>query len=189
MPSSGMPDPNDNLILNQSQINVVVALSVCTAFALFVSGYYVGKWSADRWVSANFVQESFADKIYSSMCALTDTSPVDAGESESEETVTQEISEEPVAPAPLQEPMEYAELAGFGTRVAAQACATKFKNHGIPVEVVERTSTNRAGKRRTWYQVVTEPMPHSELASAVELLVRVEHLRGYTIKQITQQTV
>lgn len=185
MSSSGMSDPNDHLILTQSQINVIVALSVCTAFALFVSGYYVGKWSADRWVSANFVQESFADKIYSSMCALTDTAPEGANE-EPVDAAGAEV-EEPVMQPVSQEPMEYAELAGFGTKVAAEACATKFKNRGIPVEVVQRTSTNRSGKPRNWYQVVTEPMPHSELAAAVEVLVRTEHLRGYTIKQITSQ--
>lgn len=50
----------------------------------------------------------------------------------------------------------YAELVGFGTKVAAQKCAEQLKKKNITVLVKPRHSKTSRGHVTTWYQVVTE---------------------------------
>jgi|WetSurMetagenome_2_1015567.scaffolds.fasta_scaffold283597_2 hypothetical protein len=50
----------------------------------------------------------------------------------------------------------YAELVGFGTRVAAQKFAEQLKKNNITVLVKSRHSKTAHGRVMTWYQVVSE---------------------------------
>ena len=76
------------LELNQSQVSGIVACALLGTFFIFMAGYYWGKKSAVEHFSSQFEQDSFADRIYSSMCLLYETP-----ESESEKEI-KEITEE-----------------------------------------------------------------------------------------------
>lgn len=56
----------------------------------------------------------------------------------------------------------YAQLAGFGSKKAAQSCVDKLAQKKFEAKVVERVSKSNKGKIRKWYQVVSYPFESRE---------------------------
>lgn len=159
----------------------------------FLAGYFWGKKSALEEFAEQIKNESFTDKVYASLCALYDQSgdinnnqhaAQSSNGSEPEEGVTQalltslEESEDKDATSAAQ---FVAQLIGYGTQRQAQLYAQSLERRGIAVTVVERTSVSARGKKRVWYQVVTQPASYEDTQRLAERLAIEDRLAGVSI--------
>ena len=174
----------NKLELNQNHIQGIVACVLLGTFFIFMAGYYWGKKSAVEQLAGQFEHDSFADKIYSSMCSLYETPEVEPEvelESESDKETPEETTQK------SSEPLYYAQLIGFGSEKPAYDYVQKLRKYDIIATVVERVSTSPRGKLSTWYQVITEPMDKNSLTALTERLVLQDRLTGIKIVELTPQ--
>lgn len=76
----------------------------------------------------------------------------------------------------------YAQLIGFNSKKAADQWADRIKHLGLEPIVKERISKNAYGKRKSWYQVVTQRYTNKEeLERLVAHITKKEHLSGVHI--------
>lgn len=192
--SSGKPiELTEGLWLNKRQLSIAIAVIIAMAFFTFMVGYFWGHKKAIEQLSYRLDQDSLADQVYSSMCGLYDNKDdTENEEAESQEEPQEETSAvqapavaQPVVvdtPKPSKIPGYFAQLAGFGTQMAAQKLADRLNGKGISVRVTTRESTSSQGKKIKWYQVVTHPaLSKKELEDTIEKIKKIEKLKGIRI--------
>ncbi len=203
-----MDDYNNNnekkgLFIPSRQISAYTALFFVLIGVVFIAGYFFGKKQVVDQFVARVEQESFADHIYSSMCALYDqgekpTTELIQRESFSEDlTIAAEVEPEAVNIIErgetafkelakdvnhTQEQQFYAQLIGYGTQKAATHFAQKLQKKGICSFVKVRKSKSAQGKQTTWYQVVTAPFDDRKLLDQLtQQIAREEKIQGIRI--------
>jgi len=155
---------------------ILVAIVFWVAFTV---GYFYGKKKCVEELSEYLDQHSFADKIYSSVCALYDSGEEEVVNTESSEMKPAEGSDVTATtekPAPKE--LWYAELCGFPTKKAAERYLAKLKARGVPARLVTRASTSKKGLIKEWYQVQTERMEKTVLERFVERLSQEDRLKS-----------
>ncbi|MDP3889416.1 MAG: SPOR domain-containing protein [bacterium] len=184
------------LFVPNRQLSFVVAGVVLGLFFSFIIGFFGGQRYVISQFSGKLNQDSFADQIYSSLCAL-DQNIENVGETEcepdnqesSDEGSDQESPESIVLnnreEAAIQsEPRQafYAQLVGFGTLRAAQRFMQRLTQQDIPVYIKTRHSKTARGKNIAWYQVVTESFEDKEkLTALVDKITEQEKLKDVHI--------
>ena len=190
---------SDGLFIPNRHASALVAGIIALISLSFLTGYFLGKKQAIEPFTDKLEQDSFADQIFSSLCALSDqdyqadeSNDADDPESTSvsdnfQETPFQETQSIPTIasnePAPLNLQEEcYAQLIGFGTNKAAQNFAQKLQKKGISVTVKTRYSTTAKGRKIAWYQVVTQVYnDRGKLENLVDRIAKEETLKGVRI--------
>lgn len=199
---------SDGLFIPSRQVSMLMAGLLMMFFVTFLSGYFFGKKYMVEQFIAKVEQDSFADQIYSSLCALGDYDPEELraiaiqDQEQVEQNVydlpTQELvqadAEEesigvsdsnecaPVVVLPENSQAHYAQLIGYGTEVAAKKFAHRLLQKDIPVQVKKRISKTPKGKQRTWFQVVTQDYSdRNELDKLVDRITKEEKLKGVCI--------
>lgn len=143
--------------------------------SIFIAGYFLGKRSTLQDFISRVQDESFSDKIYSSLSTLYDNcSSEDKDEVEEDKTCEDRGYAEPSA-----DDLYYAPLAGFSTQKAAEKYRQLLEDRNIHVAVVKR------GKK--WYQVVTSPMSKNTLLNMIDDLKRRDRLAEISIVKITPE--
>lgn len=196
-----------NVTLSKRQASLFVAGGFFLVFIIFMTGYFWGKSNAITQFCMSVEQSTFADRIYTSMCELSETeaSPLQAVAQNTEvqpESVTaldaepevEQIDQvESIDPngeprlievqAPTKTSESYhAQLAGYGTLQQAQIFAQKLCKKNIPAKVETKKSKSTKGKTRSWYQVITQDFTNKEeLESLVARVSKEEKLRGVRI--------
>lgn len=135
----------------------------------FFTGFYWGHKKAAQELMFHIEQESFSDKVISSLCTLYDADEEEA----SQESATEQIS--PVAP------LYYAELAGFSSEQKAQNYVQHLLRDGLQAEVQKRKGI---GKAPAWYQVVTQALQKNELEHYLSLIAQRDHLKKIKIHEL-----
>jgi hypothetical protein len=179
---------SDVLMLNSSSLQILVSILLFLALSIFVAGYYWGKKSAVEQLMESLDQESFADKIYISMCSW-DESQEDAKDKELDsrgndmpmEQSSEMEEEEGEEPTSSSSQLYSAQLAGFGSLKAAEAYHLRLQKKGIPAHVVKRQSITAKGNKRIWYQVVTPGMDRTTLDELVKRLIQEDRLTSVSI--------
>lgn len=174
------------LTLNERQVRYLSASIIALVLISFLTGYYWGKKRAYEDFLGYCENQAFGDKIAASLCLLYESpedkeseAPETGDQSESSDTIEQEATlQEAAEEGVLATNLYYAQLAGFGSKRSAEQYEHRLKNRGIASHTAERTSTTARGVLRTWYQVVTDPMPYEELRHVVERLKKEDHLNG-----------
>jgi hypothetical protein len=194
------------LVLSTRQISWISAALLLLFFFVFMTGYFIGHQRSLRSFSTKLDQESFADRIYSSLYALYDKGDEeDADEqddSEEQENAPGEkkteslidAAKQPAAQAVVEnsvtKPIEsavsktyyYAEIAGFGSKVAAEKFAQRLHAKNIKVQINKRQSKTVKGKEVVWYQAVTDSFnSKKQLLAVVARLKQEDHLKNVRI--------
>ena len=184
----------------------MLAAGLLVLFFAFITGYFWGKQNAVSQFCMSIEQSSFADRIYTSMCEISETEApttsdtVAANEeqaaeveaaAEAQEIVaqkmesaqsTEQASTVQIAAVTQSSIAHYAQLAGYGTAQQAEKFAQKLRKKGTPVKVEERKSKSSKGKTRSWYQVVTQGFTDKkELETLVARISKEEKLSGVRI--------
>ena len=191
---------NQGLFIPNRQLSIVVAVFLFLAFALFMTGYFLGKKKAVEQFTQEMQQDAFADKIYTTVLS---TSSVKGGvypeliQGEDKQPAADALlvvnAEEIVASSPLISHEEiaateiavvennrqyYAQLIGFGTEKAAQSFVKKLSAKGIETEVKKRASKTVKGQPSYWYQVVTTQYANrNDLVALVDRLAKEENIK------------
>lgn len=161
-------------------------------FFIFIAGYYWGKKQAVEQLASQFTQDSFADKVYSSLCSLYDVSEdedkdKEEGDNEGEgESVDGESTEEGESEP---EKLYCAPLSSYATYAQAEAYNKKLLARSIPTRIVTRVSSSARGKKMTLYQVVTQPLPLEKLEQCVAQIKKVDHLKDIKIMCCEDATI
>lgn len=193
------------LCVDSRHLSWMVAVIMVLFFLFFVSGYFVGKRKVLEDMHKSVVQESFADKIYASLCTMQSNNSFYVARQESiQDRVEEDFScvqnhEELAEDMPEENKIEqqidvaqtvseetvnklyYAQLVGFGTHEAALQFCNRLAEQ-FPVAVKERCSRTAKGKKVTWYQVVTEQFQDRQKLEALVKKVQLkERLRDVRI--------
>lgn len=206
-PAECVCNRSDGLFIPSRQVSMLFTAFLTVLFITFLSGYFFGKKYMVEQFVAKVEQDSFADQIYSSLCALSNYEPdelrslaveeplVTAAGDHDESEVKQDALEQTVE-AMIEPALEstavsavqstdkqyYAQLIGYGTELAAKKFAYRLSQKAIPAVVKKRISTTPKGKKRTWFQVVTNA--HSDrdmLEKLVDRIAKEERLKGIRI--------
>jgi len=181
-------------ILDRRRMSDLAAGAVLCAFFSFMAGYFLGRSSATEQFTLKATEESFADRVYSSVYAWQGQEPpVEAiAEAEEESTVAgdqerlaaddSQASEDEIA-VPVDDGRRYyAQLAGFRTAQVASQLVARLVDRGIPARVKRRVSKTARGQTRVWHQVVTgEYGDHALLTNLVAKISRDERIKGARI--------
>lgn len=174
--------------IEQHYITILVTV-VCLLYGVtFLAGYFWGKKSALEEFSEQIKNESFSDKVYASLCSMyeqpeqaistDDTQVAPAAELEISDEEKEENTEK-------QEGQFVAQLIGYGTQEQAKAYLKSLERKHVAAHVVTRTSVSARGKKRVWYQVVTNAAPYDATVHLVERLTAEDKLAGVTIVEET----
>lgn len=191
------PKKKDTLQLTQQQISQMLALSLVVTFFVFMAGFYWGKKSVIEPYIEQVSSDSLSDKVSYAFCTLYDAEEEDEAESKedtqgelnvSDNAVDQDAvqsSKLPISPDNQDIPLFVAQIAGFGTKRAAERCLENLKNNGFAVTMKSRKSETSKGKEIIWYQVVTEPVEDREqLSKLVDQIKKVAKVKDVPIIQV-----
>ncbi len=160
-----------------------IAASVVLLVFGFMCGYFWGIKSGVEQLSLQLDQEAFADQISASLIPMHDAQPDEgfsleaSADANTAESVSSSDDQEYVSQQSYLRTY-YAQLAGFGSKRAAQRFAQKLEKQDIPVIINAVHSKNSRGKSVTWYQIVTESYStKEELEALVERLKETEKLK------------
>ncbi|MBY0110195.1 MAG: hypothetical protein K2X90_03735 [Candidatus Babeliaceae bacterium] len=176
--------------MHHSQATALIAIMLVLFAVNFLVGYFWGKKSALEEFAEQIKNESFSDKVYASLCALYEQ-PTDA-ESNTVAAPLADSVEEPsqgdsddneIVPA-KNTSLFVAQLIGYGTEKQAQLYVKALGQRGIPAEVVKRTSITAGGKKRVWYQVVSQAASYENTQKLAERLAIEDRLAGVSIIEI-----
>ena len=190
------------IFLTSRHLSWLIASAIFLSFFVFMAGYFLGKKKGAEKFYQKVEQDSLADQISSSMYTLYDVTGKTENPTQDEQEVAEldapqidqkqsssTATEIPVlvqaTPLVLAEPTQrfYAQLAGFGTLKTAEQFVQKLQKNHVAVKVNKRESKTAKGKVIYWYQVVTDMYPNkSELQATLELIKKVERLKGIQIK-------
>ena len=182
-----------NIAVTARQLIVALAFSVVLACFIFIAGYFLGKKRAAQEFSYRIDQDSLADQIYSSLCALYDSKENEISQEQEEvdeesPPSSSEISENTFSQADSHEPLrggtQYrAIIAGFSASKvgAGKDLVARLTNCGYPAELVERFSRTK-GKTVVWYQVATKPYESSlALENVKSKIAKLAHVAPMSI--------
>jgi hypothetical protein len=186
---------NQGLFIPNRQLSALVAALFLIFFAVFMTGYFLGKKKVVEQFTQEIRQDAFADQVYTTVI----TTNVHDGSSclyDSLVTNSEEISttlpslNQDFTELSVENDIEqiaheryYAQLIGFGTEKAAQLFVKKLAAKGIETEVKKRTSKTAKGNTSYWYQVVTAPFANKEeLAALVNRLAKEENIKDACIR-------
>lgn len=200
-----------NISLSNRQASLLLAAGMLIIFFSFITGYFWGKRNAISQFCMGVEQSSFADRIYTSMCELSETevpttqdtvtasadsaaiTAVDADDgTDGEEPVSalgQDLQGEQVGAVAAAVPADatptvsyHAQLAGYGSQQHAEKFVQKLRKKGVAASVETRNSKSAKGKTRSWYQVVTKDFTNkNELEVLVARISKEEKLSGVRI--------
>jgi hypothetical protein len=179
--------------IHHYQITGLIAAILMLYVITFLAGYFWGKKSALEEFAEQIKNESFSDKVYASLCAMYEQ-PTEAAPAQPVDEAPQgqacgpELEEkEKMAGSEAESPTGsavgnfVAQLIGYGTEKQAQFYQKALERRGITAEVVTRTSSTARGKKRVWYQVVTQPASYQETQQLAERLAIEDRLAGVSI--------
>jgi hypothetical protein len=195
------------LFIKSQQLSRYVAAAILILFFTFIIGFFGGQRYAIQQFSNKIDNDSFADQIYASLCAISDQDldsqdscesyPEDVDQKDQDDSeIANKHAQLNEAPTSLEEPAAvdaatyktddaqeyYAELIGFGTSQAAHRFTHQLIKKGFPAEVKKRQSKTSRGKPIYWYQVVTDLYQDKEkLTALVDRITKEEKLSGVRI--------
>ncbi|MCL4360978.1 SPOR domain-containing protein [Candidatus Dependentiae bacterium] len=183
------------MIFKHQQLAQAIALILISTFFIFIAGYYWGKKSALENFSAQFEQDSFADKVSYSLCSLYDQ-PDSETDSETanqdSESQDSESSDSENAGDDLtdnQANAYLAQLAGFGSNITAKKFVDLLKQKGFKVNIAEKKSRTSKGKIITWYQVVTDYFSdEKELLKFIDKINKISKLTDVKVVTLKPET-
>lgn len=186
---------SDGLFIPNRQLSMFIAGAIAILFCVFMGGYFVGKNHMMEPLMVRVEQSSFADQVYTSLYARYDHDDDAYIEDmkESDETIAMEVAmEEESSACSVQEPVVpqktwYAPLIGFGhtQKKLADTFARKWQQRGMAVHVKEHMSITAQGKKKYWYQVVTDPCNNrATLQTMIDTIARAEKLKNVDIKEV-----
>jgi cell division protein FtsN len=176
------------LFLDNKHINWIISGILFLLFAVFMGGYYGGKYKA-RQEQDGTVQHTISVPEPLQLVELSNE-PVGYDQSYAHAFGHEDVPAlvpDMVASAPeAQEKNDHtsyrAQLIGFGTQKAAQKFADRLSAQGIAVEIRTRHSKSSSGHNIAWYQVVTGPWTDRHaLDTVVEQVKRQEKLHDVQI--------
>lgn len=194
---------NQGLFVANRQLSFVVAILLFLAFAIFMTGYFLGKKKVVEQFAQEMHQEAFADKIYTSMLSatqeqdptatallVTDATVAEVIDMPLSDTSSQSINQsiaiaeqEIVEVDRARDKLYYAQLIGFGTEKAAQLFVKKLSTKGIETELKKRVSKTAKGRTSYWYQVVTAAYSNKDdLVALVDKLAKEENIKDACIR-------
>ncbi len=174
-----MRNNNYTITISPLHLRLISASLIGIIFFVFITGYYWGKKNAAEEILNQFSQDSFADKIYSSMCNLYTTGDEEVPSESSSQDEQNMIEQESIK----SETPYYAQLVGYGTEREAENYIKSLRARGIHAHVVEHSHKTKKGVKK-WYQVVTEPMEKERLINLVERLKKEDRLTGEKIFEL-----
>ncbi len=171
------------------QVTALIAIIFMLYLVTFLAGYFWGKKSALEEFAEQIKNESFSDKVYASLCALYEQQG-DTGTSAAIIPLGDSVEEPSQGDSGNNEPQEkalgafVAQLIGYGTEKQAQLYVKALERRGISAEVVTRTSMTARGKKRVWYQVISQAASYEETQRLAERLAIEDRLAGVSIVEI-----
>lgn len=185
----------EGLFVPARQVSMLAAGALTIAAVLFMGGYFIGKKHMMEQFVAQAETDSFADQVYSSMCALYDAdtggeSILLAVEDEQDPSSLDELrrtsdeGEEPLLVQNTKNSVDSSftyvgQLLSYHVRRYADSFVQRLAKKNIPLEVRTRKSVTAGGEAKEWYQVVTKPYTdRHELEVVVEQLSREEKIEG-----------
>lgn len=192
--------PGDaGLFIPNRQLSIVASGALALLFFVFIGGYFLGKNQVVEPFVARVEQDSFADQIYSSLCALSQQEAASPSAKQIEIAEARNACEAetiPIPPAPLTVSPKienesiavlakewYAQLIGYGKKQSALDFVSRLQKRGITVTMKTRISSTAKGKKRQWYQVVTESYTdRAALQALVDRVTHEEKLKGVQIR-------
>ncbi len=195
------------LFIPTRQVSALVALAISLLGVVFMAGYFFGKKQMVDQFVVKAEQDSFADQIYASLCALYDQDsesiatmgqrneiPIaiqeEAVEKEDVSVIRPEKKSDAIAqvsvvadPDPkVPSTHYYAQLIGYGTKKAADSFVQKLQKKGVSALVKTRRSQTAKGRKTTWYQVVTKPFSDRKaLESLTQSIAQNEKIKGIRV--------
>ena len=189
---------NQGLFIPNRQLSAVVALLLLLFFAIFMTGYFLGKKKIVEEFTQNVQQEAFADHIYTTVLATncenqsstvpelvtySDDAHNMLAQSINHDDALVEDNDHHIINSLAHNERYYAQLIGFGTEKAAQLFIKKLAAKGIETELKKRTSKTAKGQVSYWYQVVTMAYADkNELSALVDKLAKEENIKDACIK-------
>lgn len=181
---------SDLKIRHATVIQVGILLIIVAGFS-FLTGYYLGKKKSAEEFTRYIGQQTFADKIYSSLCTLYDTyedeayNNVEEKDEESKKTSDASAHVEPVVEMPKE--LYSAILCGFGSQKSGLDYVRRLDAKGVKARLVTRTSMTRKGTPRTWYQVVSEPSDYESTIQLAERLKKEDKLTNVMLHKVQNE--
>lgn len=200
-----------HISLSNRQASLLLAAGLLVLFFSFITGYFWGKRNAISQFCMSVEQSSFADRIYTSMCELSETElpttqdTVAASEPAIETAVAaddaldehvepaasisqdlngqQAVTGVAVAHTDAEAGVAYhAQLIGYGSQQQAEKFVQKLRKKNVDAHVDTKISKSAKGKTRSWYQVVTKDfVSKNELEALVARISKEEKLSGVRI--------
>lgn len=192
-------DSSNELHISESHARIGVAILLVLVGFLCIVSYHWGKKKAYEEFVESLRGDSLGDKVSAALSSLYDAQALEEGEDrdESTESVPEQQQESPrrVVENPTEESAKeqqevspqqpqkhfYAELAGFGSQESAKRYVGILEQRNVHARIVPRTSISARGVRRTWFQVITEPMAFDTLQNTVNAIKERDHLKHVTI--------
>lgn len=171
----------DHIVIPRHNLPALLGAAFLLQAVLFGMGFYWGKQKALGELMAHVEQESFADKVFSSLCALYEVAEDDREKIDEPQAPVKEKEESAVMEEP--EIRYFAKLAGFGSEAHAQAYASKLMHEGVDVLLKEHTARSARGLQKKWYQIETKAMKKDELDVLVTRLAQRDKLRDISIME------
>jgi hypothetical protein len=185
--------------LTMRQLSFAISGLLAFSFFIFIGGYFLGQKRAAQDFVERADQDSFADRIYSSMCVLYDSKEEEESENAGDEADSSSDVESPIESAdsvqlkneslqeitvPITEQKKYkATLAGFNASHLADAkqLVARLTHKGYPVELVQQTSTCK-GNSKVWYQVVAKSDSKEYLEKAKPKMAKIGFIKEQSIE-------
>lgn len=202
---------NDFLCISKRLMSIISAVLLLILFFAFMTGYVWGKRVALEDILRTVEEKTFADQISGSLYSLAGShgndsdkkqeldvdSVVVQGVDDSKKSFTDTLIAEstviasdenkkndPIDDAIVENDARgyYAQLIGFNSKKAANQFVNRISNTQLVSFVKERFSKNIHGKKKVWYQVVTQRYENKEeLERLVAHITKREHLSGVHI--------
>ena len=187
-------DHKDLLFISKRQASIASALFMILCLIIFLFGYFWGKYTAIHEQSEQELEEILL-KEDSSLLAQPSAEEIEQGQptstqhvTDQQEAHTQEVTSSTEHPEQKDAQEQHqvtsdgkmykALLAGFGTQQAAKAFAKRLSNKGISVVIQEKTGKTARGRKRVWYQALTQDFTSSEeLEKTVQAIIKLEHIK------------
>ena len=181
------------LFVPSRHLSLIIAGLLFLFFGIFVGGYFLGKKHCTQELAQKIIDDSFADKVYSTALSMGeeinnkgDVSFIDTSINTSEQlSINSDISiaqQKESSSESYEEKLYYAQLIGFATENAAQKFATKLSTKNVATEIKKRMGRSTKGKISYWYQVVTQAYNDKhELSKIVDKIAKEERLNDVHI--------
>lgn len=193
------------IFITNRHLSWLISALILMSFFIFMSGYFLGQKRGIEKFSKQMEQDSLADQIYSSMCALYDMNDelIDSsGDANNDDVSAEKIDpmgaiekndslamiqslDESAKQEQTQESLShcyYAQLFGCGALKTAEKFVRRWEEKGVNLEIQKRQSRSAKGKLCSWYQVTTARYnKKEELDFLIQRIVTQEKLQDIRI--------